>query len=192
MSFKGVRLPVVVTILSLTLALLFGARWLYQNQALDRPVELAVRQVPGVVDVRVTDQGDTVKVAVKAADTPQLEEFVASLWRAIDSAGSGSKVQLQISDSRDAALQNAFYSFHFYLQEAVATGHYSDLPARLSQVAEAAHLSRARVFVGPDYVYLQMHQGDHSLYEVVPRGPLRTGSAASGNGVAEHVVTVGP
>ncbi len=191
MGFKGVRLPVILVTLALTLGVLFGGRWLYLNQALDRPLARAVLAVPGVKDVAVGQRSGTMVVRVKAGDAPRLEEFVVSLWQAIDSVDSTQGVDLQISDSRNQALQDVYYNFHFFLQEAVATGRYSELPARLSQVATPDKVTRARVYVGSDYVYLQLHQGEASLYEIVPRQP-EGAAPGPGQDVAVRSVTVCP
>ncbi len=176
------RLTIILTTLALTLAILFGVKWLYQDQALDRPLARAVGAVPGVTETAIAQSGDSLQVRVKVADTPEIETLVAGLWRAIDAVEGGRKVELLISDSRNPVLQEVYYDFHFFLQEAVATGRYSELPARLAQVAATGKVARARVYVAPDYVYVQLHQGDASLYEIVPRDP-----GQSVPGVAETV-----
>jgi hypothetical protein len=191
MNFKGLRLQLIILTLVLGLALLFGVRWLYQDQALNRPLEQAVRSVPGVTDVSLGQQGDTIVVRVKAGDVPRLEELVASLWRSITAVEGRQNVRLQISDTRSEALQDAYYRLHFFLQEAVATGQYSTLPDRTAGIAEASGVTRHRVFVGPDYVYLQLHQGQSALYEIVPRDPERFGSGSQGSTVV-RLVTVEP
>jgi len=193
MSFKGVRIPIVVLTLSLTLVFLFGARWLYQREALDRPLEQAVRAVPGVEDAALDQQAGSLVVKVKAGDVARLEEFVARIWRAVESVKPARPVSLRLSDSRNQHLEDLYYEFHFFLQEAVATGRYSELPTDLARVTEGQSVSRRRVFVGPDYVYLQMHQGGASLYEIVPRA-ADSGAPAGGGAASEPVrsVTVGP
>ncbi len=191
MHLKGMRLPIIVATLALTLAALFGARWLYQNQALNRPLVEALRGVTGVADVAVNQRGDKLQVRVKAGEVPELEVFVSDLWRAVDSVGSGQRTELQISDSRNRALRDAYYQFHFFLQEAVATGHYSDLPTRLPQVADSGNVTWGRVFVAPDYVYVQLHEGPAFLYEIVPREPAGTAPGNQGE-TALRSITVGP
>lgn len=171
MNLKGMRLTIILATLALTLAILFGVKWLYQDQALDRPLARAVGAVSGVTETVIAQRGDILQVRVKASDTPEIETLVAGLWRAIDAVEGGRKVELLISDSRNPALQEVYYDFHFFLQEAVATGFYSELPARLAEVAATDKVARARVYVAPDYVYVQLHQGDASLYEIVPRDP---------------------
>lgn len=182
MNLKGMRLTIILATLALTLAILFGVKWLYQDQALDRPLARAVGAVPGVTETVIAQRGDILQVRVKVSDTPEIETLVAGLWRAIDAVEGGRKVELLISDSRNPVLQEVYYDFHFFLQEAVATGFYSELPARLAEVAATDKVARARVYVAPDYVYVQLHQGDASLYEIVPRD-----SGQSVPGVAEAV-----
>jgi len=191
MDFKGVRIPIIMLTLFLTLAFLFGARWLYQHETLDRPLEDAVRAVDGVADVVLEERGGAVIVKVQAGDTARLEEFVAELWRAVESVEGERKVKLRISDTRNQHLQDLYYEFHFHLQEAVATGRYSNLPGELAGVMEGRNITRERVFVGPDYVYLQMHQGDACLYEVVPRAS-DVSFAPGGRAESERSVTVDP
>lgn len=169
MSFKGVRLTIIVFALALTLGLLFGGRWLYHSQALSRPLEDAVRAVPGVDAVVLGEHGQAFVIQVRLGQTQQLEDMIADLWRAIEAVDAKAPVELRISDTRNQNVENAFYDFHFHLQEAVATGNYSDLPARLAEVAVANRLTYERVYVGAEYVFVQLHQGEAALYEVVPR-----------------------
>ena len=193
MNFKGVRYPIILAVLALVLAVLFGGRWLYESQTMDRPLEQAIRSVPGVSDVRVVQRGDTVEVRVKAGDAGKLEEFVAQLWRAIDANERTRRVELRLSDSRVQALEDAYYSFHFSLQEAMATGLFSELPARLAEAAKPDVVGRSRIYVGTDYVYVQLHQGDAALYEIVPRSAAASGSATAGATPAvPRLVTVAP
>lgn len=192
LNLKGMRLPIIVLTLAVTLAALFGARWLYQRQALDRPLLDAIRAVPGVTDVAVAQQGDVLQVKVRASGVPALEDFVGGLWRAVDAVQNGQKVELQLSDYRTPALADVYYDFHFYLQEAVATGRYSELPARLSEVATPDRVTGSRVFVGSDYVYVQLEQGTSSLYEIIPRGEPANGLPVDQGQTALHTLTVRP
>lgn len=169
MSFKNIRFPIIIVALALTLGFLFGARWLYENQSLARPLEEALRAVRGVSDVALKDESAGLLVKVRVGDVPQLETLVSDIWQAVDSVGPSGNVNLELTDSRTQALQDVYYNFHFFLQEAMATGRYSELPARLKEVASAGGVDRYRVFVAPDYVYLQLHQGDANLYEIIPR-----------------------
>lgn len=192
MNFKGVRYPVVAVTLVVTLVFLFGARWVYQRQALDRPLEAAVLAVPGVEEVVVGQRGDALVVRVRAGETPRLEDFVADLWRAIDRVQGGAGVELEISDSRTERLENVYHDLHFHVQEAVATGRYSELPARLEEVSAGTGLTRGRIFVGPDYVYLQLHQEEARLYEIIPRRAAGPSHPAGSDGQPLRLVTVGP
>ncbi|HCJ09552.1 MAG TPA: hypothetical protein DGR79_08380 [Clostridiales bacterium] len=192
MNFKGVRYPVVAVTLVVTLVFLFGARWVYQRQALDRPLEAAVLAVPGVEEVTVGQRQDVLLVRVRAGEVPHLEEFVADLWRAVEAVQEGAAVELEISDSRSERLQNIFYELHFHVQEAVATGRFSELPARLEEVSAGTGLTRGRVFVGPEYVYVQLHQGQACLYEIIPRRASGPSHPAGLDGSPPRLVTVGP
>jgi hypothetical protein len=184
LPFKGIRPRMILAALTLTLAILFGAKWIYMDQALHRPLAQAIAGTPGVVETIIAERGNSLQVRVKVADTPEIETFVASIWRAIDTVESGRKIELVISDSRSPALEEVFYAFHFFVQEAVATGSYSDLPLRLAQVAPPDKVARARVFVGSDYVYVQLHQSGSALYEIVPRQP----SGLSGDAATRPVL----
>jgi hypothetical protein len=173
------RVPVIALVLVVCLGFLFGARWVYQNQALNRPLEQAIGAVPGVLDVAVTQRSDALVVRVRVGETPRLEEFVSALSRVILAVEGDQRVELRLSDSRTESLQDVYYDFHFHLQEAAATGRYSALPARLEEVAASNRLTRYRVFVGPEYVYVQLHQEAASFYEILPRDPGRSSPSAA-------------
>jgi len=191
MDFKGLRLPLIVLTLAVALVGLFGVRWVYQDQALNRPLEQAIRSVAGVVDASLSREGNIMVVRVRAHEVERLEELVASLWRSIATLEGRQEVRLHISDTRTDDLQETYYHLHFFLQEAVSTGHYSALPQRLAAVAEARQVTRCRVFVASDYVYLQLHRGESSLYAIVPRGGDGV-SNGSGGSSAVRSVTVSP
>lgn len=192
MSFKGVRLTIIVFALALTLGLLFGGRWLYESQALSRPLEAVVAGVPGVTDVTLADQGGRFVIHVRLGQAQKLEDVVAQLWRAIDTVDEQAPVELRVSDLRNQAVENAYYDFHFHLQEAVATGRYADLPARLAEVAAANRLTYERVYVGPEYVFVQLHQGEAALYEILPRPSAEPGIGSDESYGTHRNVTTSP
>jgi len=169
MNLRSVRWPVVVAALVLTLGVLFGVRWLYESRALDRPILEAVRAVPGVSDVVVSRSGDVLEVKVKVGDVSALEQFVAELRQAVGPLAGGREVRIELSDTRTLELEKVYYDFHFYVQEAVATGRYSLLPTSLKEVAGPDKVTSARVFVDSDYVYVELHKDGSALYQVVPR-----------------------
>ncbi len=185
------RLPIILIALALTLGTLFGARWIYQDQALDRPLAEAVRAVNWVEDVKISQRGDTIVVKVKTADVPRLEDFVQDLWRAVDSVENDQKVELELGDNRSQSLQEVYYDFHFFLQEAVATGRYSELPSSLAEVATPDKVTRSRVYVASDYVYVQFHQGEDALYAVIPRQPQGSAQGDQAQS-APHSIIVSP
>ncbi|RJQ11253.1 MAG: hypothetical protein C4551_01250 [Bacillota bacterium] len=191
MGFKGIRLPVIGVTLVLTLGVLFGIRWFYQDRAFHRPLVEALGAIPAVRNVEVHQDGATLEVKVLLGDALRLETLVDDLWRAVESVESGPRVRLCLSDSRDEALEDVYYDCHFLLQEAVSTGRYSDLPERLAEVATSARVDRARAFVGRDYVFVQLHKDGLSLYEVLPRRPSLTGSD-TGHAEDTRMVTTAP
>jgi len=180
LSLRGVRPLVVVLALVVTLGLLFGARWLYHRRTVSEPLAQAVGAVEGVQEVKVVQENDRLIVRARVGPTPRLEELVASIGRSLEQARVPEQVELVLSDTRTPELEAAFYDLHFFLQEAVTTGRYSELPARVNGLAEEGRVDRGRVFVSTDCVYVQLELGGSCLYEVIPR-PAPSGELSLSN-----------
>lgn len=166
---RTLRWPVVAISLALSLAVLFGARWLLFTQMVAGPMTRLLTALPTVARFETFRLGGVQVVRLEVADVPDLALAYVDLYRGIGGILGTAPYRLEITDRRSPALQEALYRISPLVQEAMATGQFSLLQPRLAAESRNLGVDRARVVVDGERVYLQLHRGSEYLYEVFPR-----------------------
>lgn len=148
---------------------LYGANLWLVNRTVTKPLDRALRQVPGVTDVRVVEDSGKLLVDIKLGVVQDLKATYSQLSRQARDLSGRKKYEIVIEDKRDARLEEAYYQIHFDLQQAIATGCFSQMAEAIGRKAISLGLDRYRVFVDASNIYVQLHSGASYLYEIVPR-----------------------
>jgi hypothetical protein len=151
------------------IAILYGAGALYGMLTVSSPLDRVFGESPSVVSHTIVARQPVMVVRVTLDEVDDLREEVRTLEERASSALRGQPVQIQVRDNRDAALAAAYHSMHFYIQEAVVTGRFSEMNERIASCARQAGLDKYKVFVDDDRVYVQLHLDGRHLYEIVSR-----------------------
>lgn len=169
MDLRGMRWPVLITSVLATFAVLFGAFALYRHQAVDGSVVRQYEQVAGVEDVVLETGGGLTDVIVTLGPGADLAAVYRELVEAGDRVLGQGRYRLTLRDQRDEAVSEAFYRMHFSLQEANATGRFTEMARAVDDIAEMAALTRYRVEVGDNHIFVTLEKDGQYLYEVLPR-----------------------
>jgi len=180
MQYKGYRLPVVLISLAVTVALLAGMALLSEYAFVRLPLQRALLAVEGVQGVRIEHGSGGDLILVQLADVPNLEKTYNSLYQTILAYEKVGSFNLKLLDNRNRELEEIYYRLNFSLQEAAATGQFSKLLGELDGLGPK--VDRALAGIDNDNIYLQLHQGGHYLYQIVPRQP-RLSSKNAGGGI---------
>ncbi|MGE5558355.1 MAG: hypothetical protein ACM3WV_07040 [Bacillota bacterium] len=181
MDWKGIRWERVALSLSAGLAVLFGAHFLEQVVRVEKPLKSRIMEIQGVsgvswrreqagyemnlrLDENVSNLQDTVEKSVKLAE----ERLNAPV------------VSLGIKDKPDRKLLDAYYDQHFYLAEAAMLGNFGAMKKQVDSLARRPGSPQTKVYIGKEYLFIQMKDGAHYLYRIVER--RQAGGAGTGGG----------
>lgn len=181
MNLQQIRWPVVIVALALTLGVLFGAGWLLKSQTVDQPLQQLMAREPQVAASSLLREGDEMIIQVSLKQSIDLQTTYAQLNQDIRKIMGSAAYRIKVQDQRTPALEQAVRRIDLYVQEAMATGQFATMADRVE--AEAQKLgATATVGVDSDRVYVTVELGDHYLYHVVERQPVRTAANQGGGG----------
>ena len=180
MRAYGVRIPVVLMAMAGALLLLFGAQFVYNRQAVDQPLVSIYHNVPAVKHVSLQTTSSGLQVDVRLGLVPNLRETYMALENQVNAVLGGAHFQINLSDARTPALLNDFYNMNGALEQGIATGQFVAMEQQVRAMGAKDGLSQASAIVDNHYVYVELVQGRHYLYELLPRQPLTAATTAGG------------
>lgn len=184
MQLQGVRVPLVMMFAMLGLFLLFGMERLYTFTRIDQPLARFLSAREEVKSFEVRQMGGRVVVRVTLGPVANLRETYVDLEKGIAAIFGARPFAIEVVDNRTERLLRDYYELHYALQEALATGRFTEMERKVAQAAQRGGLTRAAVYVDTDYLYIQLQRGDRYLYELVPRHADGVTPAPPGDGGA--------
>jgi len=167
LTFRGLRIPVILAVLLGTLAVLLAGTHLYRRQTEVNPLIRRSREVAGVTAASIRRTGGLVVVEVELAPVEDLRLTYRQLEAATHDLVPPDSLRLVVGDRRTPALKEAYHRVHHVIHEAAARGTYSQLVQVESMLRERG--LEARLSVDHRFVYVQIHDGAEGyLYELVP------------------------
>jgi len=152
-----------------TLGVLVAGNYAWSRFSVEKPLDQTLRALPGVVEVDMAHQGGVNIIDVTIAEVPDLSKTYGEIDRAVSSRMAPGTYRLELSDARDAYLEDLYHRIHFDIAEAVATGAFGQAAARFEQTAREAGLDRWKMWVTNDRIYIQLHRHDAYLYQIIER-----------------------
>jgi hypothetical protein len=150
------------------LAILFALQGVYTRRAVLLPLQRAVRRAGGVLGDSVATTPGGLRVDVRLGLVPNLREAYLRLEGAVGAAAGGMPVSIHLEDARTPALLNDYYALNAIIEQGRVTGQFVQMDAELAQAARRLGLRRAQVVVGNEHLYVELVQGPHYLYEILP------------------------
>jgi hypothetical protein len=163
--------------LVITIAGLYIGQAVWQNYAVDLPLDKALHGISGVEKVTWNNSSninDAISIYVTLNNTADFQKTYKEISKKIEHKLKGGRYTLEIRDNRSPELEQAYYDIHYYIQKAIVDG---DFPLLEAKVREKADLTGAvsRLYVDEQNIYLQFTKNDNSLFAVVSRQSDKTG-----------------
>lgn len=173
MDFKAKNWVVIITVVIVTYAILGGGQMLWQKFAVAKPLDTALQDINGVEKV-VRENGskkeDPVKINVTLKNVANLEKTYTGLMEGSANVLGSKRFKLTLTDSRSPELEQFNYQIQPHIQEAMATGAFTQMVNKINEQASAKGIT-AQVFIDNRNIYLQLTKDGAELYHVAARYP---------------------
>ncbi len=162
---------IVVCVFALTTGLLFGGRTLIERLFSYNPLQKWAKDQPAVESFQLLESGRELKVKVKLdpQQVTNLQATIEPLIQEVEAKKQRTVTEVLVDSQPTAELAEIDYRLSFALEEAKATGEYSDLYQTLQALQEQAGDGNFRVYLGENFFYIQLNKEGHAYYKVVPR-----------------------
>lgn len=160
----------LMTILAavLTVAILYAGQSMWQQYVVVKPLDKLVYTIQGVENVQIDDKVSQLTLAVTLKDVTNLPQVYTKLLQATKDIAGSKKMTIMIHDNRSPELERFYTSIHYYVQEAIVTGHFGTMAETIQAQAQSQAVT-ANVWVDSKYIYLQFTQNGAQLYEIIAR-----------------------
>jgi len=169
MRVFGMKVHIIILAFVLTAGLLLGGDYLYQKYQVDSSLVERVEHHEAVAAARVERQNGRTRVEVHMARVDDLQSSYEHLQELTASVLDPGNVEFEIIDQRNDKLCAAYEDIQFFVLEAASTGRFSVLHGKPDELKAKWSLSGARISASSDNIYVELHDGDHYMYVVVPR-----------------------
>lgn len=182
-KYWSLRSIIVVTIVfAITTGLLFGGGFLYEKIFRRNPLEKWVRTNPAVIDFHFREQGEglSLELQLDPEQVDNLQALLEPFLREVLARKGKAVTKVSIANEPSPALAEIYYKLSFALEEAKATGEYNTLYEVLQSLQAEAEEADFRVYLGTDFLYVQLKQGKETYFTVLPRNERTVGFGVAG------------
>ena len=171
MNWQKYKWSIVVITIVLTLTVLGGSHFFWQQYALDKPLTQVIETIDGV-ETLTLDNNDkyqsTQNIHITLNNVKNLQKTYQKINDSITNILGTKKYKLIIHDHRTPELEQLYYSMHYYIQEAIFTGKFSVMAEIIQEKALGAN-TKAQVYVDASSIYVQLMSNNGTLYMIIPR-----------------------
>ena len=168
--------PILLTALA-TAVVLFGGWAIYQQVAVQAPLEQAIKDVQGIVHAdKPKRDSDWIEINVELAPTANLREVYETIAHNGERVIGNRTLKLQIDSEANAQLEGIWQSAMFQIAEAMENKTYSQIPTALEQIASKYNNVKVNTDIDDNNVYITLTNNEGALHKVLPRTPHLLGA----------------
>ena len=171
MDFKGYRVKIIIIVLILTIALLVGGAMLFDRTMVQRPLASVLDERDQIREHDTFTRNGVTTVMIRLGDIEDWPVFYRSLGVDIKEVLGERPFQLEIEDSRDEVLTQAYGRMHYALQEAAVKGNFVMMAELVDHIAQELELDDYQLQVDEENIFVKLRHENFRLYEVVGRMP---------------------
>lgn len=166
MDFPKYNWPKIALTFVLTLALLLGGRFAYQEFGVMGPLKKNLANTSAVKEAVIFPEGNQIVIQIELGEVTSLQTSVNEITQLVPMDDS---YILDIVDRRNDYLTSLWRENRFALEEAATLGNLTEMQALLNDNLAKAEIDSWSVEVDEHNLYFQLHAGEHYLYEIVAR-----------------------
>lgn len=155
---------------------------MYEKLFRRNPLEKWVRTIPAISDFQLQEQEEGLSLKVKL-DPRQVENLQATIepfLREVLSRKKQPVTEVLIANEPPAELAEVYYKLSFALEEARMTGEYNTLYGVLQSLQAEEGEGDFRVYLGAEFLYVQLKKGNNSYFTVLPKAETPGGIGMTG------------
>ena len=166
-QFRNIQGWLVLLAFIATVAVLFGGQTLTAKLKVENPLKQRLAKIREIRGYTVNETVNGLKLHLKLDKCRNLQTVLNSAIHEVEFYYKKPVKSVNIADYPDFQLEQTKYQLSFYLEEAVASGHYIQLKSALDSFNRKG--IKARVFLDNDFIYLQLEAGKNYLYQALSR-----------------------
>ena len=162
---KNLQTWLILLAFLITLGILFGGETLATKYRINDPLKKEVGAISGVGGFKLEQAKNGVVIDLKLRKVDDLQDVLDQVKQKVQSFQDKPVLGFQIQDHPNHLWKLSHYQLSFYLEEAAVSGRYIQLKNALDSFRGIT----ARAYLSHDFIYLQMEDGGHYLYQAIPR-----------------------
>ncbi|WP_018751359.1 hypothetical protein [Paenibacillus sanguinis] len=151
--------------------LLFGGWFLYQEWAIERPLENLLKGVEGVSEVQLNIQPSELAVKLDLAPGTELGTVVRHLEQDGRKQIGSRKLKIDVVDNSSPVLNELWENAMFAVAQAMENKQYTEITAALEQMEREHAKLKATAEMDNEHVYITLTDGQNSKFVILPRKP---------------------
>lgn len=179
MKIKNTRIFKCFLAFIITLLMLLAGQILWQNYAVNMPLEKSLQSIDGVKNIvwnKNSKMVEPVQIEVALGNVENIQKTYKEISRRTGEVLGRKPYSIIIKDNRTPELENLYNDINNYVQKAISDGDFPLLAQKTEAIAKQVGVN-AEVFVDEQYVYVQLSKENSSLYMLV----LRHSNGIGGN-----------
>lgn len=151
-----------------TLVLLFGGFWGYQQVLIKKPIVafLAGQQEVQLADIHVNPSKVDINLTVANPGQDFFIRKYPDLLTGLKQKANGKTLQVHLSDQPNDRLQTAWDQMAFGIREGIARQTYSQIPETVKKWADKNEVEY-HLKMDEESVYIMLRDGDHFLIRTI-------------------------
>jgi len=171
MKYINIKLLKGFFALIITVAGLFIGQALWQNYAVDAPLDKALSGIEGVEKVtwhNGKNVNSIVDIDISLGDIANIKKTYDEITEKAEETLKEKEYTVSIKDSRTPELEQIYYDINNHIQKAVMDGNFPLLDEEVHEKAKEIGAS-AKVYVDEHNIYLQLSKSGSQLYSITAR-----------------------
>lgn len=161
----------------ITLAVLSLSYSSYEKVGVRRPLIGELCAHSDVVEASLQKDGPATVVHIELKKVPDLAKTYDDLDKIVAKHLGAGRYRIEIGDAATPALEAAYHSIHFYVEEASTRGTFGEMIRESAAKMEEAGCEY-KISVDGERIYVQIAGEGAYLYRIVDRRPQKGGAGA--------------
>ncbi len=158
-----------IIILFVSLTTLFGGWFFYQKVILKDPMIQMTSEIEGAIVHDIELDQKQVDVFITLRSGYHFQNTYTAVEKSLQPYLKNRELQIHINNTGNQQLVQAWNKTYFKIAEAIDQKNYSMIPQTIEALQQAYQLDEIGYSMDDKYIFIDLHQGEASLYFVLPR-----------------------